>query len=372
MVDAASLARLEACIRPFSTRLPSPWVVRVFSRGRKAFLERFAAARHFRTFRPIGRERTLWGVRFRSPIMNAAGMFKNGEAYAVVARQGAGAYLAGTTTGRPRVGNSKNGFVQPFAPYPRSGAASNWLGLPNPGHQAVAARLAALERVEACPIGASLAADPDPEIPMAQKRELLIAGLRAYEKAGVDFLELNESCPNTEAGPAGLTELLERLEVVRSEFLERRQRPVPLIVKFSCDTALAQVEDLVGRLLELGFDGINFGNTSTAYVRARPQIAVPERELFDFFVANFGGGLSGRPLKSLSLELATRAQEAIAKLTPAREFHVIRTGGIEGAEDLATSEQAGIALNQWYSGYFESFGRHGHDAYRALLQSPKF
>jgi hypothetical protein len=49
----------------------------------------------------------------------------------VAARQGAGGWLAGSTTARPRAGNAGT----PFVPYPRSGAASNWLGLPNPGHR---------------------------------------------------------------------------------------------------------------------------------------------------------------------------------------------------------------------------------------------
>lgn len=365
-MNVGSLAAWESKLRPLLTRLPAPLAVRLYSAGRRRYLA--LLARHPPQSRrpPRSLERTLWGLRFQSPLCNAAGMFKNGEGYELAAGQGAGAYLAGTTTHLRRAGNRGHGVAQPFAPYPRSGAASNWLGLPNPGHGTVASRLGRLRRQEGCPVGASAAACPDPSVPADRKLDQLTAALRAYDEAGVDFLEINESCPNTADDPGGFEEMRQRLSHVASSFLAHRGRRLPVIVKLSCDTAPGDVGQLVATLVELGFDGVNFGNTSTDYSRHRGAIAAADRRLYDHFTRSFGGGVSGRLLKEDSLRLATAAVSCLERQPPDHEFHVVRTGGIESAEDVRASLAAGIALCQWYSGYFEAFGRHGHDTYLRL------
>ncbi len=364
---AAGLAKVEAGLRPLLTRLPPSWAVRLYSRGRRHFLPFLAGSSPGSAYTPpeaLAVE--LWGIRFRAPILNAAGLFKNGEGYELVARQGAGGYLAGTTTARERKGNRRAGIAAPFAPYPRSHAASNWLGLPNPGHARVAQRLKALARTPGCPVGASLSADPDPAIAVEEKLAGLVDGMRRYEEAGVDFLEMNESCPNTEAGGEDFAHLAARLRHLASEFLARRRRHLPVIVKFSNDTAPAQVEKLVALLVGLGFDGVNFGNTSTAYGEIGERIDRRDRALYDYFTGTFGGGVSGRPLREKSLGLCSEALRVIGRLAPKDEFHVIRTGGIETAEDLRASAAAGVRLNQWYSAYFEHLSAHGHGLYRRL------
>ncbi|MEM1205223.1 MAG: hypothetical protein AAGN66_18490 [Acidobacteriota bacterium] len=367
---ASFVAAVEGRLRPFLSHLPPSLLVRLYSRGRSTFLGTFASSRPRRAYSPEGLGRTLWGLRFQAPLMNAAGMFKNGEGYAVVARQGAGAFLAGTTTHRPRRGNRRCGVATPFAPYPRSGAASNWLGLPNPGHAAVARRLGRVRRVDGCPVGASVTADPEPGVAEAQRLDELVAGMGLYAEAGVDFLEMNESCPNTEAEEATFEGLLERLQVVSDRFLgpkaADRRRP-PVVVKFSCDTELERVPELVDALLDLGYDGVNFGNTSTAYGALRSQIRPAEQGTYDYFIKTFGGGVSGRPLKELSLSLASVAVARVAEKAGDREFHVLRTGGVETAADLRASAHGGIPMTQWYSGYFDAFADHGHDVYRRIF-----
>jgi len=308
-------------------------------------------------------------------------MFKNGQGYELSWRQGAGYWLAGTTTARPRSGNRGHGVSQPFAPYPRSGAASNWLGLPNDGDEAVAARLARLERRDGCPVGASTAAVPCPgggsggrggRTAGEDDISLLIRGLALYDQAGVDFLEVNESCPNTGAPDESREEqwagLGSRLERIADGFLRRRRRPLPVIVKVSVDTDPALVPELLDRLVGLGFDGVDFGNTSTDYAALREAVAPPERRLYDLFTARFGGGVSGRPLRQRSLALVRAAAAHLADRPPAREFHVVRTGGVETGADLAASQAAGAPLSGWFTGYFEAFARHGLGVYRAVYE----
>ncbi len=364
------LAGFESRLRPLLTRLPWPLAVSIYSAGRRRFVETFVRHPPAESFAPVGLERTLWGLSFRSPIINAAGMFKNGEGYEAAARQGAGAFLAGTTTHRRRRGNSRMGVALPFAPYPRSGAASNWLGLPNVGHRAVARRLEGVARRPGCPVGVSAAVCLDAPVAGEQRLEQLVAGLERYQAAGVDFLEINESCPNTAEDPGGIEGLRERLGYVAEHFLAHRLanrgRVLPVVVKLSCDTAPEDATRVVAELVDLGFDGVNFGNTSTAYGRHRKRLAGVEVGLFDDFTRVFGGGLSGRPLKADSLRLVTAVAEFLTANPPDQEFHVVRTGGIEDADDVRQSLAAGASLCQWYTGYFEAFGRHGHAVYRKL------
>lgn len=360
-VSTERWARVEELLRPGLVRLPAPWAVALYSRGRRSFLGRFLEAAAPACEPPQALALTLWGLPFRAPLGNAAGLFKQGEGYELVARQGAGWYLAGTSTGRPRTGNTKAGVRWPFVPYPRSAAASNWLGLPSDGHRAVANRLAQLTRTPGCPVGASLARAGDEPL------ETLLDGLGAYRDAGVDFLEINESCPNTgEASPAW-DELRHRLEAVATGFLVRRERPLPVVVKFSNDTLPADVPTLLDTLVALGFDGVNFGNTSTAYERHEGAIDPAERRLYRYFTRTFGGGLSGRPLAADSLRLLTAARGHLDRNPPGREFHLIRTGGVETATDVAQSLTAGASLAQWYTGYFSAFATHGHAVYRRVF-----
>ena len=374
-------AGVDRFLRPLLVRLPPVLAVGVYSAGRRHFLARLAAARPRPREVPPQLARTLWGVPFRSPLGNAAGMFKRGEGLELCQAQGAGWYLAGTTTATPRLGNRRHGVYQPFAPYPRSGAASNWLGLPNPGHGAVAARLARRQPVAGFPVGASVAADPVGEQASPRRRreaeeravDGLIEGLLDYTRAGVDFLELNESCPNTEeageGGSPGLrgSALERRLERVAEGFLARRERPLPVIVKVAADTREEQLPELLDLLLDLGFDGLDLGNTSADHARHRGAVAAAELRLYDHFTRRFGGGVSGRPLKALSLASVRAAAAHLAARPGHREFHLVRTGGVEGAADLAASASS-AALSGWYGGYFEAFARHGHDLYRELYR----
>ena len=310
----------------------------------------------------------MWGIEFRSPIFNAAGLFKNGEGYSLVAREGAGAYLAGTATANPRAGNEREGIRLAFSPYPRSGAASNWLGLPNDGDEVIAGRLSAIAKVRGCPVGISVMGSPDYE--GSERLNRLIAGMHRYLAANADFLELNESCPNTVHGKPQDEALRSRLEAIRDGFLSRRpgERPFPVIVKFSNDTPLEQVPELLKLLLELGFDGVNFGNTSVDYARHRNSIHEGERRLYDFFSTTFGGGVSGRPVKKDSLALVQGAKEYLNLHPPGREFHIIRTGGIENGSDVRESLAAGASLVEWYTGYFELFSKHGYGTYQKLIE----
>lgn len=371
-MDIVTLAKWEKRVQPLLRSLPVDLVVRKYSEGRVRFLNQLKLEIPSEAYEPPQEGvRTLWNISFRSPIMNAAGMFKNGECYDMVAMQGAGAYLGGTGTWNERPGNEKEGVCLPFVPYRTSGAASNWLGLPNEGDTENSIRAQQLGRLLDCPVGWSVMGSPN--LQGEEKLDKLVCSLKLYEKAGVDFLEMNESCPNTAHGTPQENDLALRLRYVKEHFLDsrtvdKRMRVVPVIVKFSNDTAMRDVPMLLDLLFSLGYDGVNFGNTSTQYEKCKEKIDSSEQKLYNYFTNTFGGGVSGRPLRELSLELCARAVEYLKQGEPTQEFHVIRTGGVQTYKDIEESARVGVMLNQWYTGYFKNFSEVGHQVYEKLWE----
>lgn len=320
---------------------------------------------------PLSISQKLWDIEFRSPIFNAAGMFKNGIGYELAFRQGAGAFLIGTTTNQPRIGNNKGLVWHPFISYHQSRSASNWMGLPNEGHNTVAARIASINKKTGCPLGASIASDTG--IGENDVLKGVIDGCEIYEKAGVDFLEINESCPNVAGHKSSSSNFLDtsltaRLVFISEKFLKKRNRNLPVIVKLSNDTDTNLLPALIDMLVDLGYDGINLGNTSTNYSHHRASISQADIPNFDYFTKTFGGGLSGKILKQSSLDLASQATEYISKRNLSREFNVIRTGGVQGYKDILESKNNDIKLNQWFTGYFDSFAKYGHKLYSNIYQ----
>lgn len=366
------IARTEGNLRPTMNKLPSSLVCNLYSNGRKLFLSNLVKDTNF-IKKEISEKLTTkaWGLEFQSPLFNAAGMFKTGDGYQLAYLQGAGAFLAGTTTSNPRAGNKKNGILHPFMSYPNSGVASNWMGLPNEGHHAIAKKISQIEKWKGCPIGVSIAGDSD--MPENKVLDGITEGLELYSKAGADFIEINESCPNVSGHKtiscnfldSGLTA---RLFFISERFIKKQNKPIPLIVKFSNDTSPEMIPALIDLLLDLGFSGVNFGNTSTMYERYKSAINSLDLSNYDYFTKTFGGGLSGAILKENSLELGRRAVDYIAKKNASHEFHVIRTGGITNLKDLLASKQSGITLNQWFTGYFEAFSLRGHSLYSNIYR----
>ena len=359
--------KFDGVFRALAYNAPGLSISRIYSPGRKIFIKMLSSQNVPPVNLPEATSNKLWGIDFNCPVFNAAGMFKKAEGYYAMANQGAGAYLAGTTTSKPRLGNTIHGITHPFLPIPKSATAINWMGLPNEGHEVVSARIGKLERKKGCPIGISIATDPD--LTGDEAIAGLLEGLNLYQAANVDFIEINESCPNVEHEHGDLDEngldksLIYRLDIISKKFLKNRNRKLPVILKFSNDTKDEHVAALVKLICDMGFDGVNFGNTSIQYQLAEDYIVESEKKKFRLFIDKIGGGVSGKPLKPLSLNLCKIAKQTVDSTNVAQEFHIIRTGGIETIEDIEQSQQAGVSLNQWFSGYFDAFAKDGNKVY---------
>jgi dihydroorotate dehydrogenase len=368
---AENLAKFDKIFRPIASKFSNKFYIDLYSRGRREFLNILTKEQAKNIdIDSWNKPKTLWNIKFNNPIFNAAGMFKNGNGYYMSAQQGAGAWLAGTSTALPRVGNLKHDIKHPFIPLPKSHSAINWLGLPNDGHLALADKISKINKIYACPIGVSISSDPSQTGLIALNS--LISAFNTYDSANVDFIELNESCPNvvhsehTDKFSLDPT-MLERIDYLSSNFLRKRNRNLPVIAKYSVDTSTEHLAKLIPILIDAGFDGINLGNTSTCYNEYLDAINKDEINAYNYFINNFGGGVSGNVIKDKSIKLCNLASQIIQSMNLNKEFHIIRTGGIENSKDLSDSENAGVSLNQWYTGYFENFSNYGHKLYKNLL-----
>lgn len=367
------LAYFEGKIRPSLSRTLPPYLFSMlYSNSRKMFLKRFSNAKFSHIKINESQKIKLWDIEFNAPIFNAAGMFKNGEGYNVCANMGAGAYLAGTTTFLPRKGNRYKAIRHPFMPYPYSNASSNWMGLPNLGHQVVANKIQKIEKVKGCPIGISIAEDPE-IFDINEQRAKMLEGMLMYASAGVDFIEMNFSCPNVkqeeqQCGGELEHSVLDSLAFYSEQFLQKRKHNIPVIVKYSNDIRLDILQELIDLLIELQYDGINIGNTSTMYEDYGKILDTLDRYNFNYFCRKCGGGISGSVLKSNSLYIASQITKILSKKQLKREFNCIRTGGIETSKDIAASQKVGVKMNQWFCGFFDNFAKNGFHTYEKLFE----
>ncbi len=292
------------------------------------------------------------GLNFRHNLYNSAGMFKSTQGYQFVNELKAGAFTFGTTTANPRKGNTKNNIQHPFISLEESGIALNFLGLPNAG-DAIMSQHHFDNKDELCPVIVSVMRSPD--FDSKEAMEKLIQSLWLYHNnSTIDMIEINESCPNVKAS---IDDVTSRLSYIKQQFLDKRTRHLPVVIKLSNQISGEQLQSITEQLIHLQFDGVIVGNTVTDYKNYSQYLHAKDRSLFNYFTEQFGGGLSGVVLKDTSLRNVETVAETVEKLKPNFEFAIIRCGGINSAKDLMDSAEYGVSLNQWYSGFIENFLR---------------
>jgi dihydroorotate dehydrogenase len=183
----------------------------------------------------------------------------------------------------------------------------------------------------AIPLGANLGinktgADPVRDYPA------LIEAVRTL----VDYAVINVSSPNT----PGLRDLQSeaQLRVILQAVGAVAGRP-PILVKVAPDLSLEGLASVVETCIATGVQGLIVGNTTIS----RPA-GLKSRH------AREPGGLSGRPLQSLSTRMLARAC-VLAK----GRLVLIGAGGVFSGRDALTKIQAGASLVQLYT----SFAFHG-------------
>lgn len=247
----------------------------------------------------------LAGIKLRNPIGMAAGFDKDCRLFGSLGELGFGYIVGGTLTRRPREGNPKPRIVR----IEQTRSLVNSMGLPNPGVEVVALRLAKTRKT--APVLVSLA-DEDVD-------DLVFC--RDTIQPLVDGIELNVSSPNSpwrhdRADNGGyLTQALAALAPGKG---------VPIFVKLPPG---GDAPELARIAADGGADGLTCSNT-------RP---VDEPRL-----AKGSGGLSGPEL----LDGTLRAVESIGRATP---LPVNACGGVWTAEDARRCLDAGATTVQLYT-----------------------
>ncbi len=273
------------------------------------------------------------GLKFPNRVGLAAGLDKDARAAEGLASLGFGHVEVGTVTPLPQPGNPLPRLFR----LPEAGAIVNRMGFNSEGVNAMVRRLAGIRergRLRDTKLGINLGKNKD--TPGEEAYLDYVRGLEAvYPYA--DYLTLNLSSPNTPGLRALQSE--EALRGLLSEVLEGRERvsgpaKKPVVVKIAPDLVGEDLDAIARVILELGIDGIIATNTTIT----RPNV--------DARWQAEAGGLSGQPLKPLSLAMVRGMRERLGPDLP-----IIGAGGIAGTTDAQAMLAAGATLVQVYTGF---------------------
>ncbi len=273
----------------------------------------------------IDSPRTVFGVRFPSPVGLAAGVDKNGVALRAWPAMGFGFVEVGTVTRYAQPGNPRPRLFR----LPTSRAIVNRMGFNNDGADVLAARLRALGPV-GVPLGVSIGksrATPVEEAVDDYLHSVRVLGPHA------DYFAVNVSSPNT----PGLRSLQDRGALDRIlGALRGEAGPTPLLVKIAPDLTDRAIGEVLEVCAERAVDGLIATNTTTARDGVALRDAVAARE---------AGGLSGQPLA----ERARRVVGFVHREAP--DLPIVGVGGITTVEDALRMFDAGASLVQLYTGF---------------------
>lgn len=253
---------------------------------------------------------TLCGKQLKNPIIAASGTFAFGQQHAWfidVSRLGGIALKSLTPEKRignkpPRIAETASGIV-------------NSVGLQNPGVDAFLEKtLSKVEEYDTAII-ANVA---------GRCIEDYAAVIEKLNDTGIDFYELNISCPNVKKGGASFgTDAKMAQSCVKAAKAAAKK---PMIVKMT--PAAGDVVGIAKAVEEAGADGISLINTLPAMVvdakRRRP------------ILGNVTGGLSGPCIKPVALKMVYDVSKAV-------DIPVIGMGGIMTGEDAAEFMLCGAA-----------------------------
>lgn len=282
------------------------------------------------TYKKDDLQTDLFGTRISNPIGLAAGFDKNASLTDVLGNLGFGYAEIGSVCARPHGGNIRPRLFR----LPADHALINRLGLNGLGAEVVASRLENLGRFS-LPIGINIAKTNDERIQGPSAIEDICYTFNRIKNLPVKYVTINTSCPNTKEGCLREGDLLAKvLEKIEAS----NENKLPILLKLSPDSEEAFIEEVVRLSKEFKVNGFVCGNTTVT----RSHLQTDTNTL-----AQIGaGGLSGKPLKPLNLELTRK----VARLKSARQT-IIGVGGIETGQDVFDYLTAGAHLVQIYTGF---------------------
>ena len=273
---------------------------------------------------------TVMGLRFPNPVGLSAGLDKNAEHIDALGALGFGFLEVGTITPKPQPGNPQPRMFR----LPKANALINRLGFNNEGIEAMITniRKSSYTGVLGINIGKNAAT------PVEQAESDYLYTLReAYPYAS--YIAVNISSPNTKnlrdlQGGDALDRLLAALRDERKRLSDEHGVIRPMALKIAPDLDDDQVDAIADRLMHYEFDGVIATNTT---ITRDAVTGLPHAEET--------GGLSGAPVREMSLKVIDRLNRRLQKAIP-----IIGVGGIMSGEDAVEKLQAGASLVQIYTG----------------------
>lgn len=295
-----------------------------------------AAALLSAMFRPAcqGPAVNAFGLNFTNPIGMAAGYDKDGLGWRGLAALGFSHIEVGTVTPRAQPGN----------PQPRlfrlveDQAVINRMGFNNQGAEFLAKRITG-RRPKGLVLGVNIGKNK--VTPVENAVDDYLSLVRTFAPLA-DYLAVNVSSPNTPGlrslqSREALAGLLQPLAAEKQTQAQRLGKAVPVLVKLAPDLSDEELDDALAAVQDARMDGVIISNTTIS----RPSLRSVH--------AGETGGLSGTPLRSISLAMVQKVVRRTGGQLP-----VIASGGVMNAGDAQARLDAGAILVQVYTGLIYS------------------
>ena len=272
----------------------------------------------------------VMGLNFNHAVGLAAGLDKNGEHLDALAKLGFSFIELGTVTPRPQDGNPKPRLFR----LPEAQAIINRMGFNNQGVDALIRHIQKAHYQGV--LGINIGKNKDTPLERSVE-DYLYCLQRVYEHAS--YVTINISSPNTpdlrqlQQG-VYFTDLLSKLRAEQMKLADKFQRHVPLVIKISPDEDTETLKQMADVIVTQGIEGIIATNTTCSRDGVKN---IPHAEET--------GGLSGRPVRELSLQSLRLLKQYVGDAVT-----LIGVGGIDSCASAQEKLDAGASLVQVYSG----------------------
>lgn len=293
----------------------------------------------------------VFGKKLSNPIGMAAGFDKHGEVIDPLFNLGFGYVEIGSITPLPQPGNPTPRFFR----LGQDDAVINRYGFNSVGHLAVLAELKRrFTKLHVAHPNASLNSFRDNKflaINLGKNKtgdevQDYIKGVQSFGPYA-DALVINVSSPNTPGlrdlqNEKKLTNLLTKVVAERNslegELIDSSRKP-PILVKVAPDLTEPEIKSIAQSAKDAKIDGIILSNTTIQ----RPV----DQMITKSSVVQETGGLSGKPLKPISL----KAFRILRKYTKDSNLVLVGCGGISTGKDAIEFAKAGATYVELYTAF---------------------
>lgn len=272
----------------------------------------------------------LFGLHFQNRVGLAAGFDKDAVAWRGLSILGFGHIEVGTVTRHPQSGNPKPRLFR----LPMDQALVNRMGFPGKGINIVNKNLNG-RKPKGLVLGVNIGKNKDTPLVEASEEYCYL-----FEKAAIkaDYVAINVSSPNTLnlrrlQSREYLNGILSQIENARERIVRSGHKYIPVLVKISPDITDKDLDDILQSVFDFSIDGIIATNTTI------------RRDGLSSLHALEAGGLSGKPLFPLSIEIVKKIADRTNEKIP-----IIGVGGIDSVERAKQMIDAGASLVQIYTG----------------------